>query len=141
MVPRLLSVLCSLLLACGFWASEAGAQTKKEPGKPAKMKVAFALLSTIHDLGWTTAHYRGIEVLKREMKDQIVVDYTENVLAADAERVVRNYAKNGYELIFAGVLGSCFVWAPASDIQNPPASSRPHSSDRSRDSMDASSVT
>jgi basic membrane lipoprotein Med (substrate-binding protein (PBP1-ABC) superfamily) len=101
MGPRLLSLLCGLLLACGFWMSEAGAQTKQEPRKPAKMKVAFALLSTIHDLGWTTAHYRGIEVLKREMKDQIVVDYTENVLAADTERVVRNYAKNGYELIFA----------------------------------------
>jgi len=101
MVPRLLSLLCGLLLACGFWMSEAGAQTKQEPRKPAKMKVAFALLSTIHDLGWTTAHYRGIEQLKREMKDQIVVDYTENVLAADTERVVRNYAKNGYDLIFA----------------------------------------
>ena len=68
--------------------------------QPAKLKVAFALLSTIHDLGWTTAHYRGIEYLKRQLGDRIVVDYTENVLAADTERVVRRYAQNGYDLIF-----------------------------------------
>jgi basic membrane protein A and related proteins len=84
-----------------LWSVDASAQEKTSAGgKPAKLKVAFALLSTIHDLGWTTAHYQGIEFLKRELKDQIVVDYTENVQAADTERVVRNYAKSGYGLIF-----------------------------------------
>jgi len=98
---RFLALLFAGLLAVGVLAPDVSAQEKKEAGKSAKMKVAFALLSTIHDLGWTTAHYKGIEYLKKEMKDQIVVDYTENVLAADTERVVRNYAKNGYQLVFA----------------------------------------
>ena len=67
----------------------------------AKTKVAFALLWTIDDMGWTTAHYRGIEYLKKELGDTIEVSYTEKVLAANAEQVLRGYAKAGYDIIFA----------------------------------------
>jgi basic membrane protein A len=103
MLKRILSVVFVFLFFLSILASEGLAQEKKKAAEgqgKKKMKVAFALLSTIHDLGWTTAHYRGIEYLKKEMGGQIVVDYTENVLAADTERVIRNYAKNGYEIIF-----------------------------------------
>ena len=65
-----------------------------------KLKVAFALLWTIDDQGWTTAHYHGIEYLKAKLGDQIEISYTEKVLAADAERVFRNYAQQGYDIIF-----------------------------------------
>jgi basic membrane lipoprotein Med (substrate-binding protein (PBP1-ABC) superfamily) len=94
MGKKILTIVLMFLLVMSFMVSDGFAQQKK------KMKVAFALLSTIHDLGWTTAHYQGIEFLKKEMGDQIIADYTENVLAADTERVIRNYAKNGYEVIF-----------------------------------------
>ena len=94
MGKKILTIVLMSLLVMSFMVSDGFAQQKK------KMKVAFALLSTIHDLGWTTAHYQGIEFLKKEMGDQIIADYTENVLAADTERVIRNYAKNGYEVIF-----------------------------------------
>jgi basic membrane lipoprotein Med (substrate-binding protein (PBP1-ABC) superfamily) len=101
MGKRLFSIcfIATLLFSLAFL--DAFAQEKKSgPGTPPKLKVAFALLSTIHDLGWTTAHYQGVEYLKRELKDQILVDYTENVLAADTERVVRNYAKSGSDIVF-----------------------------------------
>ena len=71
------------------------------PPSFAKTKVAFALLWTIDDMGWTTAHYRGIEYLKKQLGDQIEVSYTEKVLAANAEQVLRGYAKAGYDIIFA----------------------------------------
>ena len=101
MTKRLLSMFFIGVLASSLLSASAFAQEKKPAaGKPPKLKVAFALLSTIHDLGWTTAHYQGIEYLKKELKDQIVVDYTENVLAADTERVVRSYAKSGSDVIF-----------------------------------------
>lgn len=87
------------MFAMAGWVSKGLTQEKKNPVEK-KFKVAFALLSTIHDLGWTTAHYKGIEYLKKEMKGKITVDYTENVLAADTERVIRNYAKSGYDIIF-----------------------------------------
>lgn len=101
MTRRLLSMFFIGILTLSLLSVSAFAQEKKPAaGKPAKLKIAFALLSTIHDLGWTTAHYQGIEYLKKELKDRIVVDYTENVLAADTERVVRGYAKSGSDLIF-----------------------------------------
>ncbi len=34
------------------------------------------------------------------MGDEVEVSYTEKVLAADAERVFRNYARKGYDIIF-----------------------------------------
>ncbi len=67
----------------------------------AKTKVAFALLWTIDDMGWTTAHYRGIEHLKKELGDQVEVSYTEKVQAANAEQVLRGYAKAGFDIVFA----------------------------------------
>ena len=65
-----------------------------------KLKVAFALLWTIDDQGWTTSHYNGIKYLEEKLGDKITVSYTEKVLAADAERVFRDYAQKGYDIIF-----------------------------------------
>lgn len=72
-------------------------------GSPAsaKTKVAFALLWTVDDMGWTTSHYRGIQHLQKELGDQIEVSYTEKVLAANAEQVLRGYAKAGFDIVFA----------------------------------------
>ena len=66
----------------------------------AKLKVAFALIGTVNDQGWNHAHAVGIEALKKQFGDQIEVSYTENVGAADAERVFRQYAQDGYKMIF-----------------------------------------
>ena len=75
-------------------------QTPEVSAEEKKLKVAFALLWTIDDQGWTTAHYNGIKYLQEKMGDKIEVSYTEKVLAADAERVFRDYAKKGYDIIF-----------------------------------------
>ncbi|THB67822.1 MAG: BMP family ABC transporter substrate-binding protein [Desulfovibrio sp.] len=67
-----------------------------------KVKAAFVLLETIDDQGWTTAHYNGIEYLQEQLGDKVEISFTENVMApADAERVIRDYAAQGYDVIFA----------------------------------------
>lgn len=81
-----------LMMSLGT-ANQAAAEDKK-------LKVAFALLWTIDDQGWTTAHYNGIKYLQEKLGDKIEVSYTEKVQAADAERVFRDYAQKGYDLIF-----------------------------------------
>lgn len=86
-------MLAGLLAVCMLFPIGSFAAEKK-------LKVAFALLWTIDDQGWTTGHYRGIEYLKEKMADRIEVAYTEKVRAADAERVFRGYAAEGYDLIF-----------------------------------------
>jgi len=76
----------------------------------AKVRAAFVLLEGIGDQGWTTSHYDGIEHLKKQLGDKVEVSYTENVLsAADAERVIRNYARQGYDVIF----GTTFTYMEA----------------------------
>ena len=90
-------LLCLTLIACvALLGMVPGAQAAEKK----KIKAAFALLWTIDDQGWTTAHYRGIEYLKEKLGDQVEVAYTEKVRAPDAERVFRSYASQGYDVIF-----------------------------------------
>ena len=95
MFPRGCMIIMAAVLMGLTWvqAPDVSAEDKK-------LKVAFALLWTIDDQGWTTAHYNGIKYLQEKMGDKIEVSYTEKVLAADAERVFRDYAKKGYDVIF-----------------------------------------
>lgn len=86
-------MLAGLLTVCMLFPTTSFAAGKK-------IKVAFALLWTIDDQGWTTGHYRGIQYLTEKMGDQVEIAYTEKVRAADAERVFRGYAAQGYDLIF-----------------------------------------
>jgi len=91
---RILLLSLFLVISIGLIGVPSMAQAKK-------FKVAFALLWTIDDMGWTTAHYRGIEYLKKALGDKIDVSYTEKVLAANAEQVIRGYARAGYDMVFA----------------------------------------
>lgn len=103
-MKKLLSVTALLLCMGLIWI----------PAAEAKTKVAFALLGTIDDMGWTAAHYRGIEYLKKQLGDQIEVSYTEKVKAANAEQVLRGYAKAGFNIIFATTfehMDSCLIVA------------------------------
>jgi len=88
--------LCGLALA----ASPAQASAKKT-------RIAFVLLESINDQGWNEAHYDGIQHLKKTLGGQVEVAYTENVQSpAEAERVMRDYARQGYDLIF----GTTFMY-------------------------------
>ncbi|MBU1042386.1 MAG: BMP family ABC transporter substrate-binding protein [Proteobacteria bacterium] len=88
-----------------------GASSAQAAGPAAKkVRAAFVLLETINDQGWTTAHHDGIEYMKKQLGDQVEVSYTENVHSpADAERVIRNYARQGYDVIF----GTTFTYMEA----------------------------
>jgi len=68
-------------------------------GRP--VRAAFVLLASIDDQGWTTAHHDGIQHLKKQLGNRVEVSYTENVQTpAEAERVIRGYARQGYDVIF-----------------------------------------
>jgi basic membrane lipoprotein Med (substrate-binding protein (PBP1-ABC) superfamily) len=94
-ISRLVALVCALSVFC--FAAVANA-AEEQP----KIRVAFALLATIDDQGWTTAHYQGIQYLEEQLGDAVEIAYTENVVnPADAERVIRDYAEQGYDIIFA----------------------------------------
>lgn len=73
----------------------AAAQTPRSP-----FRVAFIYPSPVGDVGWSWAHDQGRQEVERRFPD-VQTAYKENVPEnpADAERVIRDFARQGYNLI------------------------------------------
>lgn len=70
------------------------------------LKVGFVYIGPIGDHGWTYQHEQGRKALAEKLGTQITTNYVENVAeGADAERVIRNMAKDNYDLIFTTSFG------------------------------------
>ncbi|MEM3507049.1 MAG: BMP family protein [Candidatus Bathyarchaeia archaeon] len=65
---------------------------------PKKIKVALVLPGRIDDLSWNYMAYQGLMMAKKDF--DIDVAYSEMVAIADAERVIRDYAAAGYNLVW-----------------------------------------
>lgn len=86
-------------------AAEAEAPAAEEAaGEP--FKVAFVYVAPIGDLGWTWAHDQGRLGLEEEFGDKVETAYIENVPEGpEAERVIRDFAQKGYNLIITTSFG------------------------------------
>ena len=83
---------------CRLWVQEHGAA--------GPLKIAFVYLGPIGDHGWTYAHEQGRQDLIKHFGNKIETTIVENVAEGpDAERVIRNLAKQGNELIFTTSFG------------------------------------
>jgi basic membrane protein A and related proteins len=107
MVRRSLVVaLCVLFLIGGLVVSRSGvaAQDATPGGEP--IKVAFVYVSAVSDLGWTYSHDQGRLALEEAIPN-VETAYQENVPEnpADAERVIRQFAQDGYDVIFTTSFG------------------------------------
>jgi basic membrane protein A and related proteins len=72
----------------------------------APLKVAFVYLGPIGDHGWTYAHEQGRQAAIAQYGDAIETTIVENVAEGpDSERVIRNLAEQGNELIFTTSFG------------------------------------
>src|SRR6266404_1720794 len=70
------------------------------------LKVAFVYLGPVGDGGWTYQHDLGRIALQKEFGDKIKTTFVENVPeTADAERVIRQLAADGNQLIFTTSFG------------------------------------
>jgi basic membrane protein A and related proteins len=70
------------------------------------VKVAFVYIDPVGDSGWTYQHDLGRRALEKALGAQVKTTYVENVPAtADAERVVRQLAAAGNDLIFTTSFG------------------------------------
>ena len=67
-----------------------------------KPKVAFVYVGPVGDGGWTYAHDLGRQELE---KIGVETTYVESVPETDAERVLRNLARRGYDIIFTTSFG------------------------------------
>ena len=82
-------------------SSKTSAVTNRQP-----LKVAFAYVGPVGDGGWSYAHDNGRKAVEKAFGDKIVTSYVESVPeSADAERVLRDMAAQGNQLIFGTTFG------------------------------------
>jgi len=62
-----------------------------------KVKVALVLDGKIDDNGWNQAGYEGLKTAEKELGVEIA--YSEGVAIPDFEKVLRDYANEGYDMI------------------------------------------
>jgi len=95
-------------LVAAFALVFAGCAKKAEaPAAKAKvLKVAFVYIGPPGDLGWTYEHDRGRKAAVEAFGDKVQTAYMENVPEGpDAARILRQYAQEGYDMIFATSFG------------------------------------
>jgi simple sugar transport system substrate-binding protein len=72
----------------------------------APTKVGFVYLTPVGDTGWTYEHDQGRKEMEAAFKGQVVTQVVDNVPEnADAERVIRQLAKDGCKVIFTTSFG------------------------------------
>ena len=83
--------------------SSSGSSSAKE-GQP--LKVAFVYIGPVGSAGWTYAHDLARKDLEKQYGDKIKTSFVESVPdGADAERVFRDLASQGNQLIFGTTFG------------------------------------
>lgn len=90
--------LIALFFAVGFSPLHA----EQEP----ELKVGFVYVSPVGEAGWTYQHDLGRIEMEEAFKGRVKTKYIENVPeGAEVERVLRDLAKSGYDLIFSTSFG------------------------------------
>ena len=100
MVRKSMALLIGLLIAFSLVITPAPALAAD------KLKIAFVYVAPIGDLGWTWAHDQGRLYVEEKLGDRVETAYIENVPEGpEAERVIRDFAQKGYQLIFTTSFG------------------------------------
>ena len=111
-LAALSAVAAAALMGCGKKEeaapapAPAPAPAAAAPAKAAPLKVAFAYVGPVGDGGWTYAHDNGRKAVEKEFGDKVVTSFVEKVPeSADAERVIRDMASQGAQLVFGTTFG------------------------------------
>ena len=100
------NLAAALAAACLFspafsQAKDAAPVAPKEP-----LKIAFVYVTPITPAGWVHQHELGRQAVQAALGDKVKTTYVENVPeGADAERVIRDLARQGNKLIFTPSFG------------------------------------
>jgi simple sugar transport system substrate-binding protein len=105
--PLLTSILLSLF-SCSKSGSDgiASAATSDKPAEAKTLKIGFVYTGPIGDVGWTKQHDVGRKFIEQEFGSKIETTFVENVPeSGDAERVIRQLATDGAEMVFTTSFG------------------------------------
>ena len=99
------NLAATIVAACCF--SPAFSQAPAAPkAAAAPLKVAFVYVTPITELGWVRQHEQGRQSVEAAFAGKVKTSYVENVTEGpDAERVIRDLARQGNQLIFTPSFG------------------------------------
>ena len=106
MAAMLAAAAASLSLAAPMPALAQNAAPSAAP-TAAPLKIAFVYVSPIGEAGWTFQHEQGRLAMQKALGNRVTTRVVEAVAeGADAERVMRDLAAQGNQLVFATSFGS-----------------------------------
>ncbi len=99
---RRLALNCMAAAALTMSLPNAIAQTPA----PLPLRVGVLYNTPISDVGWNFQHHGGILEMEKAFPGKVKIEFVENVAEGpDAERVIRDLAKNGSQVIFTPSFG------------------------------------
>ncbi len=106
-VVGVMAILALLIAACQpVTDAPAAEEMAGDDDMAAPLKVAFVYVAPIGDLGWTYAHDQGRLYLEENLEGGAETVFIENVPEGpDAERVIRDFAQKGYDLVITTSFG------------------------------------
>ncbi len=96
------NLAATLVAACFFSPLSFAQSTLVTP----PIKAGFVYVSPITEAGWTRQHDEGRKAVERALGDQVKTTFVADVAeGADAERVIRDLAQQGHQIIFTPSFG------------------------------------
>jgi simple sugar transport system substrate-binding protein len=102
------NLAAAFVAACLFSpTSPAFSQPASQPvPKADSLKIGFVYVTPVTEAGWVHQHELGRQAVETALAGKVETTYVENVAeGADAERVIRDLARQGHKLIFTPSFG------------------------------------
>jgi simple sugar transport system substrate-binding protein len=100
--------LAATLVAACFFLSGTQTQVLAQTPTPANepVKAGFVYVSPITEAGWTRQHDEGRKAVEKALGNKVKTTFVADVAeGADAERVIRDMAQQGHQIIFTPSFG------------------------------------
>ena len=99
------NLAATLVAACFSFSLFPAFSQSRAPATP-PLKIGFVYVAPVTDAGWVHQHEEGRKAVEAALGDKVKTTYVENVAeGADAERVIRDLARQGNQLIFTPSFG------------------------------------
>jgi basic membrane protein A len=100
------SLAAAFAAACFFSPISSLAAEPSQSASKSPVKAAFVYVTPVFDAGWTHQHDQGRKAVEKALGNAVKTTVVDNVAeGADSERVVRDLAQQGHDVIFTTSFG------------------------------------
>jgi len=97
-MKKILTVSLLLCLAFSLMGCSNESANQEVPAETENLKVALCLTGPINDKDWNALAYDGLMLIGETYG--VETNYSESISQSEMEEIIRNYALNGYQVIF-----------------------------------------